>query len=225
MPSEIVYIHSNDPLIVSDNYPGDLRIFEEVENSVIVVYEQGPQGAHGNGIVSREPFYEIVSGRLYETTSSISFLNTISSSLIPYTSSLYSGTSFTLGSTISPWSKIFLDTGSSIFFTAGGQIYASMSAQLNKVYVGRVVLSNESIGIDDVPIIIRNGVSDIKVQYSGSYEVTGNGSRTIHSVKSGSFEAVKVGEAGILTLGNFTSFPGAVSGGIIYYGSDMYIGT
>lgn len=225
MPSEIVYIHSNDPLIVSDNYPGELRVFEEVENSVIVLYEQGPQGVHGNGIVSREPFYEIVSGRLYETTSSISFLNTISSSLIPYTSSLYSGTSFALGSLVSPWNKIFLTTGSSIFFAAGGQVYASMSAQLNKIYVGRVVISNETIGIDDTPIIIRNGVGDIKIQYTGSFDVTGDGSRTIHSVKSGSFESVKVGETGILTLGNFSSFPSAVSGGIIYYGSDMYIGT
>lgn len=161
---------ANDKLYIFDEQNIKVQVFETQDTQVtsisddapvlIKIYEQGPQGGRGldgtaqipNLVVTSSgqinfysiqnaPFYPIVSGSLFGTTSSFAFFGTFSSSLLPWSSS------FDLGSLGSPWKNAYIS---------------------NSLFVGQSKITTSSFGFDDY--IIKRMATDqqlFKVQ-SGS---------------------------------------------------------
>ena len=61
-------------------------------------------------------------------------------------------------------------------------------------------------------------------QLSGSLQITGSSTSDIFIIKSASIDALKVNTQGVLVLGEMTSTPSAVAGGIYYSSSNFYMG-
>ncbi len=121
----------NDKLYIFDQDNVRINVYEELHTDVhsindapsveiVKIYEQGPQGPKGDDgtayipdlvvtssqqinfyLIQNAPFYPIISGSLFGTTSSFAFFGVFSSSLLPWSSS------FDLGSSANPWKSVF----------------------------------------------------------------------------------------------------------------------
>jgi len=206
--SKKVYVYEEQfPEIEVVNGPDkSLRIYGE--DSVVRIYEpgpqgptgpQGPQGYSGAG----EPFYVITSGSLYATTASLSIFGSFSSSLLPYTASNGLST-FDLGSLLQPWRKLFVSE--SIGFVKSGSLFVEIkSSQQNQIEIGNSTISTSSFGFDNYVIKRINNTQQTFLIQSASIS---------HSIN----------EDGVFAVGDFTHTPNSVPGGIIKSGSDFYFG-
>ena len=61
-------------------------------------------------------------------------------------------------------------------------------------------------------------------QLSGSLQITGSSTSDFFLIKSSSFEAFKVNNEGVTVLGEYSSDPTLVDGGIMYSGSNFWLG-
>ncbi len=144
MANDKVYIFDDDNIKINVYEEGqtDLQIINENPSiEIIRIYEQGAQGPRGEDgtaqipdlvvtssnqidfyLIQNAPFYPIISGSLFGTTASFAFFGTISSSLLPWSSS------FDLGSVTSPWKNVYVS---------------------NSLHVGHTIVTTSSFGFDD----------------------------------------------------------------------------
>ena len=182
-----------------------LRVYGE--DSVVRIYEpgpqgpigpQGPQGFSGAG----EPFYVITSGSLYATTASLAIFSQFSSSLLPWTSSLSYNT-FDLGSQNHSWRGIYVSE--SIFIVKSGSILVQLRGSENTLEVGQSKISTSSFGFDSY--IIKRIQDNQQIFLIQSASVS-------HSIN----------QDGVFSVGDFNSLPTPIPGGIVKSGSDFYFG-
>lgn len=196
-----------------------------VESSIGIVQvsspgPQGPKGDKGDTGLSGagEPFYSIVTGNLYATTASVAILASISSSLVPYTAS--GQFSFDVGSTSGPWRSLYVTE--SINFVSGGQVVSSITADANYIIIGDSKIGTSSFGFESPVIIKRGNYTDI--DYTGSLEVAADGTNDIVRITSASVNYVTIDSSGIFIFGAFSYLPTPVPGGVIFSGSEFYVG-
>lgn len=197
--------------------PNHVSVFE-TSYGVVEVTSFGPSGPRGEkgdpGFSGAgEPFYAIVTGNLYATTASIAILADISSSLVPYTG-------FSLGTLVAPWNSLFVS--SSISFAHSGSILATIEAEDGYVVVGNSRIGTSSFGFSTE--IIRDHTSYVDILYTGSLGVSSNGLVDIAVFSSQSTDYVTVNKRGVFVLGEFSNLPTPVYGGVIFSGSDLYVG-
>lgn len=154
----------------------------------------------------------------------IIFSSPFSCSILPFTAS-GELTSFSIGSISSPWKSLNISTAS-LNFINDGEVYVSLTGGRNKLIITNAYIGTSSFGFDNTnPVIIRNSISDIKISVTGSVDVIGDGSKTIHRISSASFEAHKIDSDGVLVLGSFTYTPTARAGGLFYSASNLFVGS
>lgn len=175
--------------------------------------EQGPPGYSGAG----EPFYAIVSGELYATTASIAIFASVKSDVVPYTGS---GLYYSLGSAGSPWNNLYVT--SSIVFANSGSILAQIDAGDNYIEIGDSRITTSSFGFSNTIITKRGLYADI--DYTGSITIHADGQNDIITASSSSFAYFKINTQGIVVFGEFAYFPTPVPGGVIFSGSEFYVG-
>lgn len=200
--------------------PLQLSVFES-SFGVVQVSTYGPSGPKGDtgqtGLSGAgEPFYAIISGSLYATTASLAIIGSISSSLIPSAAN-----GFDLGSVTAPWRSLYLGT-SSLHFVANNQILSTITVEPGYVVIGDVRIGSESFGFGQDIITMRGNYVDM--QYTGSLHLTSDGTNDIVTITSQSTNYVTVDSRGVMVFGSFTSLPTPITGGIIFSGSDFYIG-
>ena len=147
MAHDKVYIYDEDNIRINvyEESPSEIHLINEDPSfEIIRIYEPGPQGPRGldgtaqipNLVVTSSeqinyysvqnaPFYPIVSGSLFGSTSSFAFFGTFSSSLLPWSSS------FDLGSLQNPWKNVYVS---------------------NSLFVGNSKITTSSFGFDDFVI-------------------------------------------------------------------------
>jgi len=217
------------PITVGDSNYGSVTIAEQplhlsvFENSfgVVQVSSIGPSGPKGDtgqtGLSGAgEPFYAIISGSLYATTASLAILAGISSSLVPSAAN-----GFDLGSVSAPWRSLYLGT-SSLHFVANGQILSTITVEPGYVVIGDVRIGSESFGFGQDIITMRGDYVDTR--YTGSLHLTSDGTNDVITVSSQSANYLTVDSKGVVVFGSFSYLPTPVTGGIIFSGSDFYIG-
>ncbi len=225
--SNRIYIEADEGQLILST-PTDNNMIVITEQSIPQIVEvsspgiQGPRGPAGSGI--SEPFAPVISGRLYDSTASISVNASISSSWIPQTGSNGLLTTFSLGSILAPWKSLFVASQSSIIFSDGQTNLVSMSAGLGYIQVGTSKITTSSFGFSTYEII-KNMSTYVDVIVTGSINVKSDGTHSPITATSQSKEYFKVNESGLLILGEFTYTPTAVSGGIFYSASNWYVGT
>lgn len=177
------------------------------EESVITLFEPGPQGPQGiqgppgfSG--AGEPFYVIQSGSLYATTASLAILASFSSSLIPTTSSLSYNT-FDLGSQNQSWRSLYVSE--SIYIVKSGSILVQLRGSENTLEIGQSKISTSSFGFDTY--ILKRIANNQQTFLIQSASIS-------HSIN----------EEGVFAVGDFTNLPTPIPGGIIKSGSDFYLG-
>lgn len=154
----------------------------------------------------------------------INFPSPISSSILPFTAS-GELTSFSLGSISSPWKSLNISTAS-LNFINNEEVFVNLTGGRNKLIITNAYIGTSSFGFDsNNPVIIRNSISDIKISVTGSVDVIGDGSKTIHRISSGSFEAYKIDSDGVLVLGSFSYTPSARVGGLFFSASNLFVGS
>lgn len=191
---------------------------------VVSVSSPGPSGPKGDtgatGLSGAgEPFYAIVTGSLYATSASIAIFAGISSSLVPYTSSMVPG--FDLGTLTSPWRSLYVST-QSIHFVSGGSVLASVGAVSGFVAIGESRIGTSSFGFSSE--IITNRGSYIDTRFTGSLSITIDGTHDAVTVSSQSMDYITIDDKGIFIFGQFSYLPTPVPGGMIFSGSDFYLG-
>ena len=169
MANEKVYIYNEDNIRINvyEEAQSELQLINDNPSIEIVrIYEPGPQGGRGldgtaqipNLVVTSSgqinfysienaPFYPIVSGSLFGTTSSFAFFGTFSSSLIPWSSS------FDLGSLDNPWKNAYIS---------------------NSIFVGNSLLTTSSFGFEDYIIKRISATQQILKVSSGSVSASFN---------------------------------------------------
>ena len=227
MANDILIIHppEKDSITVNITRPQDVVQYTIIHpgprGAVGATGATGPTGSTGaTGAVGtgKSPFF-VINTIDYATTSSLSLNSFVSSSLTPHTAS---GALFhSLGSQEFAWKTLYVGTGS-INFIEGGAILSTLSAGSNFINIGSSYIYTGSFGFTDNPIIINN-TSDVTIRATGSLELEIT-DRSGLVVRSGSLEVVKTDSSGRFVLWNFTSDPGAVTGGLFFSGSNFYIG-
>lgn len=169
MANEKVYIFNEDNVRINvyEEAQSELQLINDNPSIEIVrIYEQGPQGGRGadgtaqipNLVVTSSqqinfysiqnaPFYPIVSGSLFGSTSSFAFFGTFSSSLLPWSSS------FDLGSLVNPWKNIYVS---------------------NSIFIGDSKITTSSFGFDDYIIKRISSNQQIMKVTSGSVSASFN---------------------------------------------------
>ncbi len=157
---------ANDKVYIFDEENIRINVYEESRTDVhlvnenpsieiVRIYEPGPQGPKGlDGtaqipnlvvtssqqidfyLIGNAPFYPIVSGSLFGTTSSFGFFGLFSSSLLPWSSS------FDLGSITNAWKNVYV-TNSIIFVNGDVEI------QPFEIINGYSDITTSSFGFDD----------------------------------------------------------------------------
>jgi len=167
----------------------------EAPNRIVTVIERGIQGIRGPiGDITGQlltPFYQ-VSSLVWETSHSIAFTNTISSSLTPYSSSVFS-----LGTTNLPWKKLNVGVDGVSFISPTGSILSTIYG-VN----GGVQVSGSLIITHDDPL-----TNSLEV-YSGSTliaKINGEGLLVLHS-----FDTLPTVELGAFVYSGSNLYIGAV---------------
>ena len=168
---------ANDKVYIFDEENIKINVYEESRTDVhlindnpsieiVRIYEPGPQGGRGldgtaqipNLVVTSSgqinfysienaPFYPIVSGSLFGSTSSFAFFGTFSSSLLPWSSS------FDLGSNTNPWQNAYIS---------------------NSIFVGNSKITTASFGFDDFIIKRISATQQTMILKSGSVSASFN---------------------------------------------------
>lgn len=194
---------ANDKVYIFDEENIRINVYEEGQTDLTIVndspvieivkiYEPGPQGPKGldgtaqipNLVVTSSgqinfysiqnaPFYPIVSGSLFGTTSSFAFFGTISSSLLPWSSS------FDLGSLENPWKNAYISNslfvGNSLITTSsfGFDSYIiqriTNNQQIFKIASGSVSASFNENGIFIIPEFTK-----VPISYKGGLIISGS---------------------------------------------------
>lgn len=161
MANDKVYIYNEENIRIDVYEEGsnNLTIINDNPSiETVYIYEPGPQGPRGEdgqaqipnlivtssqqidfNFIQNAPFYPIISGSLFGSTSSFAFFGEFSSSLLPWSSS------FDLGSFQKPWKNI----------------YATESIQ-----IGDVKLTTSSINLDNNQVLIRKSNTEQELKLS-----------------------------------------------------------
>lgn len=208
MADRILYIFDEDIEVRQEGSNSTLSVFSE-DSNVLTIYEKGPKGDRGDqgpaGFSGAgEPFYVITSGSLYATTASLAILANISSSLLPWTSSL-SRTDYDLGSQNHTWRRLYVSE--SIYFIHSGSIYAQIQSSPGNIQIGNTIVATSSVGFVGSPVIayLNSGQQEFKIT-------------------SGSLTGSMVNRQGVFIVGDFTNLPDSVPGAIAKSGSNFYLG-
>lgn len=208
MADRILYIFDEGVEVRQEGSNSSLSVFSESPN-VLTIYEKGPKGDRGDqgpaGFSGAgEPFYVITSGSLYATTASLALLANISSSLLPWTSSL-SSTDYDLGSQNHTWRRLYVSE--SIYFISSGSIFTQIQSNPGNIQIGNTIVSTSSLGFISSPVInyLSSGQQEFKIT-------------------SGSLTGSMVNRQGLFMVGDFQSLPESVPGSIAKSGSNFYLG-
>lgn len=175
-------------------------------NRIIEIITEGPRGPRGDrGEVgysgAGEPFYVVVSGSLYATTSSLATFGFFSSSLNP--TSVGGFTTFDLGGLNTPWRSLYVSE--SIFIVKQGIGLVEIRGSENAVDIGNSRITTGSFGFES-PIISREAIGQQIMQVSSA------------SV-SMSFD-----DSGVFSIPSFSTLPSPVVGGLIMINNELYFG-
>tara|TARA_R110000822_G_scaffold25937_5_gene78466 strand:+ start:8067 stop:8762 length:696 start_codon:yes stop_codon:yes gene_type:complete len=216
-------------ITVYDSPQPVINIIKENDNiAAFTVIESGVAGRNGDdgakgdkGDVGDSPPFFLISGTTnWATTSSIAFLSTISSSLLPATH-ISNTSNYNLGSTTNPWKSLYVGTGSIHFVDSTG-IISTVSATNNSIYIGSSLISTSSYGFTNNPIIIDRSIG-VDIVNTGSLELQ-TSNRDVLVIRSGSIVTHKIDNKGRLIFNNFNELPSSISGAIAHSGSSFYFG-
>ena len=206
MPERTLTIYEEDIVVERIVDSSGVEIIDDGANRVIEIFAEGPRGPVGpqgpagfSG--AGEPFYVITSGSLYATTASLALLASVSSSMIPWTSSV--GTTFDVGSLFAPWRSVYVSE--SIFIVKSGSVLVELKGSQNTLEIGQSKIATASFGFEN-PVISR----------------VASGQQTM-TVKSGSISA-SFDESGQLLVPSFDYTPIVKYGSLFVSGSDLFIG-
>lgn len=206
MPERTLTIYEEDVLVERIVDSSGIDVIDDGANRVIEIFAEGPAGPVGSqgpaGFSGAgEPFYVVTSGSLYATTASLALLASVSSSIIPWTSSF--GTTFDVGSLFAPWRSVYVSE--SIFIVKSCSVLVELKGSQNTLEIGRSKIATASFGFEN-PVISR---------------VT-TGQQTM-VVNSGSISA-SFDESGQLLVPSFEYAPIVKYGSLFVSGSDLFIG-
>lgn len=142
---------------------------------------------------------------VYATDKTIK-LKDISSSLFPFTSSLYN-TTFRLGSNQRPWRSLHLSTEGIYFVAPSTGLAVSMSAGTNYISIGKSKVKTQGF----------ETTGSLNIKHDGT-------SNNIVGIYSGSSIQISVNKDGILISNPFVKLPSAVDGGLAFSGSNFFVG-
>lgn len=120
------------------------------------------------------------------------------------------------------------------FQVSGSSISFNSSAIFGTLFSGS--FAGNGTGLYNIPtssiLNFEQGVAGVVFPYTGTAAVTGSISllkdnttgTDFFIIRSGSFNAVSVSSEGVLKLGEFTTKPAAVAGGIMYFDSGFWVG-
>lgn len=205
-PDIVVEIQSvTKKLVINDNNlithvtsPGEPKVF--------IVHDKGNQGSPGpRGASAGGLFYQVSDTPItYATTSSIKLYD-ISSSIVPFTSSIYT-TTFNLGSETRPWKKVYTTNDGIFFVNANTGAYTTLYGGDGYIGVGQSRLSRRGAEI----------TGSVRLQSSASADILG--------MYSGSALKLKINKDGIMVFSSIHPLPASVVGGLAFSGSNFYFG-
>ena len=231
--TRLTVINSNNPPnkvnVINPIIPANVRVFNDDPAQVVRVVAAGPPGGKGErGIAgptgSTPPFYIIEGTTDYASTSSLALYGSISSSLLPYTSSNNKVSHFSLGSPLGAWKDLYLGTGS-IYFMDSGSILGNLEARQNELRFGSASITTSSFGFVDKKIIIRNTDTDYTVSLTGSVSVMNINNESPFVAKANDNVLVEIDNEGRLIFKqNSLSSLSVVTGSIAFLDGEFYVG-